>query len=74
MKIQTTGLVTNSGDKSGILANKKVLTAAFSDAVLKQGYNSSPIEIEPGKLVILRIKEHIPESIQPLDKVRDVIM
>ncbi|MEI8055250.1 MAG: SurA N-terminal domain-containing protein [bacterium] len=73
LKIQTTGLVTETGSKSGILANNKVLKVAFSEAVLKQGYNSNSIEIAPGKLVVLRIKDHIPEALQPLDKVRTVI-
>jgi len=73
LKIQTTDLVTESGSKSGILSNNKVLKAAFSEAVLKQGYNSNSIEIAPGKLVVLRIKNHIPEALQPLDKVRAAI-
>ncbi|CAL7959742.1 peptidyl-prolyl cis-trans isomerase D [Gammaproteobacteria bacterium] len=73
LKIQTTDLVTEAGSKSGILASNKVLKAAFSEAVLKQGYNSNSIEIAPGKLVVLRIKDHIPEALQPLDKVRAAI-
>lgn len=72
LKIQTTDLVTEAGSKSGILANNKILKATFSEPVLKHGYNSNPIEIEHN-LVVLRIKEHIPEAIQPLDKVRVAI-
>ena len=73
LQIQTTGLVTNAGAKSGVLANNKVNNIAFSEAVLKHGYNSNPVEIDPGKLVVLRIKEHIPETIQSLDQVRAII-
>jgi peptidyl-prolyl cis-trans isomerase D len=74
LQIQTTGLVAKSGGESGILANNKVLKAAFSEAVLKHGYNSNSIEIAPGKLLVLRIKDHVPESLQPLDKVRATIL
>ena len=73
LKIQTTDLVTEAGSKSGILANNKILKAAFSEPVLKHGYNSNSIEIEHN-LVVLRIKDHIPETLQPLDKVRAVII
>ncbi|EKE01340.1 MAG: hypothetical protein ACD_21C00156G0007 [uncultured bacterium] len=74
LKIQTTGLVTSAGGSSGILANNKIIKTAFSEAVLKQGYNSSPIEIGSGKLVVLRIKDHIPEALLPLDQVRATIV
>lgn len=73
LEIQTTDLVTEAGSKTGILSNSKVLKAAFSEAVLKQGYNSNSIEIAPGKVVVLRIKDHVPETLQPLDKVRATI-
>jgi len=72
LKIQTTDFVTEAGSKSGILANNKILKATFSEPVLKHGYNSNPIEIEHN-LVVLRIKEHKPEVIQPLDKVHAAI-
>jgi peptidyl-prolyl cis-trans isomerase D len=73
-KIQVTDLVTRAGAKSGILANSKFIKAAFSEAVLKHSYNSSPLEVEPGKLVVLRIKDYVPETVQPLNKVRSIIM
>lgn len=73
LKIQTTDLITETGSQSGILANNKVRQAAFSEPILKHGYNSNPIEIGNGKLVVLRIKNHMPEVLQPLDEVRGVI-
>lgn len=73
LKIQTTDLVTEAGSKSGILANSKILKAAFSEPVLKHGYNSNSIDIGHN-LVVLRIKEHIPETLQSLDKVRAAII
>jgi len=74
LKIQATELVTRDGSKNGILLNNKIINAAFSDPVLKQRYNSNLIEVNAGKVVVLRIKDHIPEKVQPLDQVRAVIM
>ncbi len=73
IKVKETGLVTKAGSKEGILANNKVATAAFSDAVLKQRYNSNLIEIATGKMVVLRIKDYIPEKILPLEQVKNSI-
>lgn len=70
LAIQTTDLITRDGSGSGILSNKKVMQVAFSSPILKQGYNSNPIEIAPGKVVVLRIKEHIPQAIRSLDMVK----
>lgn len=80
LKIQETDLFVNDSSnghgahsKNGILANNKIIKTAFSEAVLKQHYNSNPIEIGSGKVVVLRIKDHIPEKVQPLDEVRAII-
>ena len=43
---------------SGIAANPKVTESAFSEDVLKRGVNSEPLELEPGHVVMIRIKEH----------------
>jgi len=67
--IKTTVLFTEKGQKAGLLSNKKVIKAAFSESVLRQGYNSSPIEITPGNVIVLRIKKHIPKDTMPLAKV-----
>ena len=73
LQLNTTGLTTSAGAKSGILANNKVVSIAFSEAVLKHRYNSNPVEISPGKLVVLRIKDHVPETVQPLAQVSKTI-
>ena len=66
LQLKTTGLTTSAGTKSGILANNKVTSIAFGETVLQHRYNSNPVEISPGTLVVLRIKDHVPETIQPL--------
>ena len=54
---------------SGIAVNPKIREAAFSDEVL-QGNNSSPVEISPEYVVVLRKLEHKPAAIQALDSVK----
>jgi peptidyl-prolyl cis-trans isomerase D len=49
LSVETSDWVTRSGGE-GILANPKVIAAAFSDDVLKEGLNSELIEPEPNVL------------------------
>ncbi len=74
LKIKTTELFTSSGGKNGILASTKVVKASFSDPVLRQHYNSNLIEVDPGKVAVLRVKDHIPEKVKPLSEVRSGIL
>lgn len=74
LEIKSTDLFTKDGEKNGLLANPKVLKAAFNESVLKQGYNSVPIEISTGNILVLRIKNHIPEAVLPLEKVKATIL
>ena len=57
------------GQGSGIAANPAVLRAAFSDELKERRMASDPIEIAPNHSVIIRVVEHTPERVQPLDKV-----
>jgi len=72
LKIQTTGLFDRKGG-TGIAANPKIVEAAFSDEVLKQGYNSEPVEIGENDVVVLRVKDHVERKQQSLDEVKDKI-
>ncbi len=54
---------------AGIFANKQIVSAAYSDDILNQGYNSEPIEIGANHVVVLRMLEHQEASQRPLDDV-----
>jgi peptidyl-prolyl cis-trans isomerase D len=73
LSIQASDLFTNQGEKTGLLANPKVVKAAFSDAVLKQNYNSDPIEVKPGQVIVLRVKQQISPSVKQLSEVKSVV-
>jgi len=52
------------------LNNPRLLSAIFSDEVLRSKRNSEVIEVAPGTLVAARLLEHKPESVRPFEEVR----
>lgn len=75
LELQTSEWLDRSGGE-GILANRRVIGAAFSDEVLRQGLNSDVIEPEPQVLqaIVLRVAEHDEASARPLEQVRSEIV
>ena len=71
-KIQETGLF-NQQRGSGIASEKAVREAAFSDEVL-EGNNSDVIEINPERVVVIRIKQHQPAKTLPLETVKQRVI
>ena len=58
----------------GITKQAKVIDSAFSEDVLKRGLNSEPLELEPGHVVLLRVKEHKEATPRTLEESRDEIV
>jgi peptidyl-prolyl cis-trans isomerase D len=73
LKIETSGWFTRAGGGSGLVAQPKVIEAAFDPEVLTQGRNSNTIELDRNTLVALRIVAHEPRSQRPLAEVRGEI-
>lgn len=73
LKIETSGWFTRTGGGSGIVAEPKVIEAAFDPEVLGQGRNSSTLEVGRNTLVALRVVGHEPRSLRPLAEVRGEI-
>ncbi|VAX04676.1 hypothetical protein MNBD_GAMMA20-2533 [hydrothermal vent metagenome] len=57
----------------GVFANPQLTVMAFNDEVLKQGYNSEPVEVGERHVVVLRLKEHRKAAPLPLEEVADAI-
>jgi len=53
----------------GIATNPDVLDATFSQLVLEQGENSRLIELEPGRVVVVRVADRQPEEQKPFEAV-----
>ncbi|MFC4526794.1 SurA N-terminal domain-containing protein [Dyella halodurans] len=72
LPIQTTGLVSRKGGE-GLLANPKLVEAAFSDDVLTQGNNSGLLDLGSNHAVVIRVDKHVPAAARPLAEVRDQV-
>lgn len=70
-KLQETALFTRDAG-TGIAAEAALRNAAFSQDVL-DGHNSEAVELPSGKVVVLRVKEHVMSLLRPLDEVRPQI-
>ncbi len=58
----------------GLAANPAVVDAAFSDLVLTQASVSDPVDVGENHMVMLKLKEYLPEAIKPFEAVRaDVV-
>jgi peptidyl-prolyl cis-trans isomerase D len=58
---------------TGIFANPKVRTAAYSEDVLQEHNNSELIEVDDTSSLVLRVLDHQETSVLPLDEVKDQI-
>jgi len=73
LEIVTTKPIMRSDLHTGITSNKNVLNAAFSDDVLKLKMNSELIEIDPEQMIVIRVKEHFPALVIPLNDIKDTV-
>ena len=69
LPIQTSPMITKTGEKTGLFANAKVLAAIFSDSVFKSNNNSLPIDLGDGSQMVLRINKKEPSEPIPLSTV-----
>jgi len=66
-------VVLNSESENGVETHPAVLTAAFSEAVLKKGLNSEPIQINDHTIVVVHLKKHQPATQQTIEQVEGKI-
>ncbi|MCC6207406.1 MAG: SurA N-terminal domain-containing protein [Gammaproteobacteria bacterium] len=72
LSIQTTDLFSrDQGD--GVAANENFRLAAFGEDVIDGGNNSEAIQLDDGRVVVLRIAEKQPATHRTLDELRDPI-
>ena len=71
--VQDSGWFDRKGGE-GIAANPKVVESAFGEDVLKRGVNSEPLELEPGHVVMIRVREHKDATPRTLEESREDIV
>lgn len=63
----------NGGDNE-ITKNVQVINAAYSHDVLESGNNSEAIPLDNDSVIVLRISQHFPAAVQPLEQVKEQII
>ena len=58
----------------GIVADQRIVNAAFSDDVLELRANSELIEMNPDQSIVVHVKEHMRPELMPLAEVKDSIV
>jgi peptidyl-prolyl cis-trans isomerase D len=71
--LQTTALFGRSGG-AGIAANDKVVAAAFAPEVMTDGNTSDVLNLSEEHSVVLRVTEHQPAGVFPLEEVKSQIV
>ncbi len=72
IEVQTSKLFTRSGG-AGIFSDKRVLDQIFSDDVLNEGRNSTPIELSESHYVVVRLLKRQAATQKPFDDVKVII-
>lgn len=72
LTVQTSPLIARQG-AAGVLAERKVLEAAFNEELIKERKNSSAIALRDGSTVWLHVEQHQAERKRPLAEVSGVI-
>jgi peptidyl-prolyl cis-trans isomerase D len=68
LNVSKTGLFTRSEGPGSVLADARVMEAAFSEQVLQQGFTSDVLELTSGRAVVLNLVQHEPAYILSLEE------
>lgn len=72
--VKTTPLFTKDKAAGDISENNKVRELAFSNDVLTSQNNSDVLQLTPDSAVVIRVKSHIPASVNTLESVRQQVI
>lgn len=70
MPVKNSTLVTKQQGFEAPLNNAKVINAALSNEVLKEGNNSQLIQVSDDAVVVIRLKQYQPSKVKPLVDVK----
>jgi len=73
LEIVTSEPFTRLGGEDDITSNNRVVAAVFGDELLKEGVNSTPLELDSSRAVVVRVKEHLKPREQAYDEVSEQV-
>lgn len=71
LTIQKTSVSTEGTE--GFLGDERIIQAAFSEDVKSDGNNSSAIELDGSKTLVLRVDNHYPERLYSFDEAKTLV-
>ncbi|WGI23708.1 SurA N-terminal domain-containing protein [Halomonas alkaliantarctica] len=71
LTLQESDWLARDDEVEGVLSEPGVMSAAFSNDVFEEGYNSEVIELDQDRRLVLRVAEQRDATLQPLDEVRE---
>lgn len=71
LTLQESDWLARDDTAEGVLSEPGVMTAAFSNDVFEEGYNSEVIELDQDRRLVLRVAEQRDATLLPLDEVRE---
>ncbi|MFW1678216.1 SurA N-terminal domain-containing protein [Pontibacter sp. JAM-7] len=74
LTIETAGPFGRAGAEDDITSSPRLLATAFDPELIKEGLNSTPVELDSGRSVVLRITAYHEPREQTLDEVRDQLV
>ncbi len=74
LPVKTSQLFSRIGGNEELTRDKKIIDAAYSDDVLVKGNNSSVIEINKDKMVVIRVNEHRQPGTKSYDEVKALVI
>jgi peptidyl-prolyl cis-trans isomerase D len=72
--LETSEELTRGGAQEGLFSDSRLISAAYSNEVLTNRHNSELIELSDEHAVVLRIKQHNPSELQPLEAVKEEVV
>lgn len=73
LPIEKTALISHAGGNDRVTSSPQVLKAAFSHDVLVLGNNSAPIQLDDDRVVVVRVRKHIPAREKAFSEVQTQI-
>ncbi|MCA8866697.1 MULTISPECIES: SurA N-terminal domain-containing protein [unclassified Halomonas] len=71
LTLQKSDWLARDDEAEGVLSEPGVMSAAFSNDVYEEGYNSEVIELDQDRRLVLRIAEQRDATLLPLEEVRE---
>lgn len=73
LEVKTSEPFGRSGGE-GVLAHPKLLEVAFSAQAIEEQRNSDSIDLGPNHVAVIRVIEHTPSALKPLEEVREEVV